>query len=492
MPEIRHQKLNDFLKKTDENHLPPVFLIYGEEYLNKIAMETLVNRLVPETARKTDLEILDGENENIPHAIEQVNTYSLLSNQKVVAICDSCIFVSRQDVDQILSKAKDAFMEDNLKRAAGYFTGCLGSLNLDLGNLVGKDKYAVLGSVQLDESDDEWIGKLIMYCREEGISVSSTKSHADRLMNAIEKGFPKGNRLIITTNVVDKRRQLYKKICEVGLIIDCSVSRGTRKADKDEQNALLYETFKSALDKTGKTMDSRAYKALYDKTGFDLRTFMSNLEKLIDFVGARERITAEDVETVLSRTKSDPVFELTNALSEQNPEKTIFFLNSLLSSDYHPLQILAAMTNQVRRLVICRSVCDDLGTHLCHQNISYNEFRSKILPKFMDEDHALQKVLLNWDDMMRNGDEKGGQGKKKRTGKKKKNVVSDVYIVKNPNNSYPVYQLLKSTLRFSLDQLTNAMEHLSAADHLLKTSPEDPKLILEKTVMNILINTRPG
>jgi DNA polymerase III subunit delta len=493
MPEIRHQELDGFLKKTDDKDLPLVFLIHGEEYLYKTAMKILTSRLVPEAARNTNLELLDGENENIPRAIEQVNTYSLLSDGKVVVIQDSRIFVSRQGADKILGKIRDAFRENNPKKAAGYFTGFLGNLNMDFSDLDGKDKYAILGPGVLDESDDDWIGKLIEYCKEEGRSVSSAGNQAERLAGAVERGFPGGNRLVITTDIVDKRRQLYKKIKETGLIIDCSVSKGARKADKDEQNAVLYENFKTALDKAGKTMDPPAYKLLYEKTGFDLRTFMSNLEKLIDFAGTRERITSADVETVLSRTKADPVFELTNALSGKDPEKTLFYLNSLLSSEYHPLQILAAMTNQVRRLSVCRSACDALGPRFCHGNVSFNEFKSKILPRFVDEDHALQNVFQEWEGMMKNKEEEGKEEKKKAGKKtvKKKHAASDVYLVKNPNNPFPVYQLMKSTLKYSRDELVNAMEHLNAADRLLKTSPEDPKLILEKAVFNILINTSP-
>ena len=61
-------------------------------------------------------------------------------------------------------------------------------------------------------------------------------------------------------------------------------------------------------------------------------------------------------------------------------------------------------------------------------------------------------------------------------------------MVKNPNNAYPVYQMMKSALKFTPDQLFNAMAHLNAADRRLKTSPEKPQLILEKAVLNILMN----
>ena len=73
---------------------------------------------------------------------------------------------------------------------------------------------------------------------------------------------------------------------------------------------------------------------MLEMTGFDLRTFSSNLDKLISYVGDRTEISIDDVETVLQRTKKDPLYELTNAVSERNAPQAIFFLDSLLSDNF--------------------------------------------------------------------------------------------------------------------------------------------------------------
>ena len=56
---------------------------------------------------------------------------------------------------------------------------------------------------------------------------------------AIVKGFPKQNHLIVTTENIDKRRSLYKTIKKYGVILDCSVPKGDRWADKQAQDAVL-------------------------------------------------------------------------------------------------------------------------------------------------------------------------------------------------------------------------------------------------------------
>ena len=71
----------------------------------------------------------------------------------------------------------------------------------------------------------------------------------------IEKEFPKDNHLIILTDIVDKRRSLFKVIREVGTIIDCSVPKGERRADKTAQESVLFDRMKKILEQHEKTID---------------------------------------------------------------------------------------------------------------------------------------------------------------------------------------------------------------------------------------------
>ncbi|MBW2326869.1 MAG: hypothetical protein JRF45_10365, partial [Deltaproteobacteria bacterium] len=176
------------------------------------------------------------------------------------------------------------------------------------------------------------------------LSIPSEGDNAALLQKAVEKGFPKGNHLIITSDMVDKRRKLYKIILKNGVVINCSVPKGARRADQLAQEAALVEQMETLLHGSGKTMDRRTFRAMYELTGFDLRIFSENLNTLISYVGDRKKIAQDDVKNVLKRTKKDPIYEFTNAISDRNVEKSLFFLMSLLSDNLHPLQILAAIT----------------------------------------------------------------------------------------------------------------------------------------------------
>ncbi len=483
MSEINHQQLAEYLDHSKENQFPSTFLIYGEEFLYKAALDKLLNALLPESNRNLNYEPLDGDNENLPEAIERVNTYSLLTDKKVIVLCDSRIFYSQGDSDQLYDKAKRAFEEKDMQKAVKYFINYLAVKNLNLDDVSKENRRQTLNFHEKGMSENEWLDKMIRYCMEEGASVSSVESHSKRLQKAIEKGFPKGNYLIITADLVDKRRALYKTIKEKGIIVDCAVPKGLRKADQDAQNVVLNRSLKSVLSKSGKTMGSNAYMALCEMTGFDLRTFTGNIEKLVSYVGDRTEITVEDVEFVLKRTKIDPIFELTNAISDRNIEKALFFLASLISAGFHPLQILAAMANQIRKLLLCRSLIDNRMETVWHRDVSYGKFKSHIIPIILEHDKTLLDQLIDWDGTLRPPD--SSQDKKKKGRKPVKAMSTDLFIAKNPNNPYPIYKVMLKSNHYTIDELMSAMEHLNQADRYLKTSAHNQTLILEKTIINI-------
>jgi DNA polymerase-3 subunit delta len=58
-------------------------------------------------------------------------------------------------------------------------------------------------------------------------------------------------------------------------------------------------------------------------------------------------------------------------------------------------------------------------------------------------------------------------------------------IVKNPNNPYPVYQMLKKSERFTKQELLAALNHLSEADLRLKSTGQNPRMVLEDMIFRI-------
>ena len=474
MTEINYKEFKDYLRKSDKGGFAPVYLIFGEELLYKTVFEELLDELVPASTRGLNYEPVDGANEKINEALQRINTYSLLQGTKVVAICDTQIFYSKLNEKALIEKAKNEYNNDNIQKAASYLLSLLGLLNLSFDDISKANRGKAL-KLDVDRSaGEEWFDKTIDYCIEGGLTPSNEEDKGKLLQQAIEKGFPKDNHLIITADMVDKRKGLYKAINKCGIVVDCSVPKGERRADRMAQEKVLYENMETVLTKNKKKMDKAATAAMFEMTGFNLRSFLNNLDKLISYVGERNKITIDDVKFVLKRTKSDPIFELTNAISERNLEKAIFFLNSLLPQLDHPLQLFAAITNQVRRLLLIKGFVESRHGRAWHAGIRFDQFQRAVMPAIKEYDKDLLTRLEDWESML---------SKNVNTAKRKSAV--DLLVAQNPNNPYPVYQMLLRSERFTTNELIEDLKRLSEADLRLKSTGGNPKIILEKVIFHI-------
>ena len=416
MTVIRHNEVQGYLKDFEpgEGSVPyPVYLLYGEEVLRKAALQKLLSFLMPGSSRRYSYETWEGSPENVLDAIQHLNTYALLDSGKVVALLDSTLYSSTQK-----------------------------------------------GTAPPDKTEK---------------MRSGSGDAADILMAALADKFPDRHYLVITTAAIDKRRRLYKATEEVGLVVDCSVPQGDRQADKVAQDAVLRESMQDLLTKHHKVLEPSAFAALCEMTGFDLSTFLNNLSKLIDYVGNRKGITLADVSFVLERTKQDPIYAFTNALSDKKIGNALFYMDSLLSNGYHELQLIAASVNQVRRLLVIRQVAGD-GAWQTY--MSYNAFRAQMMPRIQAHDTHLKDQLKDWEQSL--SAEEGAAGEKK-----KRQAGTDLLIAPNPNNAYPVYKLMQKAEKFNDSELIAALQLLGRADSRLKSSGQPPRSILADVVLKI-------
>ena len=486
MPEIHYKDLDDYLKKIKDNQktkgFAPVYLIFGEKVLYKNAFETLLDALIPSRLRSFNVHGIDGTNSHIEEVIERINTYSLLSGPKVIALYDSRIFYSKQDEGLLLEKAREAYADQNMNKAATFVLTLLALRNVSIDDIDETNKKKVFKLEGDKPGETEWLDQIIIFCKENKLSIPSEGYNADLLQDVIEKGFPKQNHLVITADMVDKRRKLFKIIKNKGIIIDCSVPKGDRRADKIAQEAVLAERMEVVLGRHGKVMNKNAYRAVYDLTGFDIDTFSDNLEKLIDYVGDEKEITEKDVAFVLKRTRKDPLYELTNSVAERNGEQSLFFLNSLLIEDFHPLQILASIANQIRKLIVIKDFVESSHGSVWHPEMQYARFANRMMTAIQSYNKELLGMIEQWNDIL-SGDMDGDEKMtRKRTESKRRAAVSDFEIANNP---YPVYKLMLNSEKFTKKELIAALDHLSQVDMRLKYTKQKPKTVLEEAILRI-------
>ena len=486
MTEISYHELERFLKKETlrrDASLPSVGLLFGEEVLYKKAQEKLVTAILGGLPRDIHFESVEGLNENMPTVLERINTYSLLSQSKVIAFTDARLFYSRLNQDRLWDSTAKASQAGEMKKAARFFLDLLSIQNLSFEDLQGSSLDAVLNPPG-NENDLAWVPAVIDYCRQNGLTVPAAVDPQSDLQMAIEKGFPSSHYLLVSTPIVDKRRTLFKTICEKGLVVDCSVPKGDRKADRAAQEALLDVTVDEVLEPYGKRMDLGARRALYDLTGFDLRTVSSNVEKLVHFTGERGTIGVDDVRQALRRTRQDPLYAFTEAVSNRQLSPSLFYLDSLLTGGEfdHPLPLLAAVTNQMRRLLVVKDFTESAHGRVWHPGCTYPQFQSQVMPAVKAFDESLQAHLKTWEQALANAADEGQQG---RRGKKKVNLHSDLFLAGKGRSPYPIYKTLQKAERFTRSELLQILKMLGDADRRLKRSGPTGRLVLEHAILVI-------
>jgi DNA polymerase-3 subunit delta len=62
---------------------------------------------------------------------------------------------------------------------------------------------------------------------------------------------------------------------------------------------------------------------------------------------------------------------------------------------------------------------------------------------------------------------------------------SDLGLTQGSKSPYPLFLLLKNANRYKKDELNNAFKLLSNADIRLKSSGEDPTVVIEDTIIRI-------
>jgi DNA polymerase-3 subunit delta len=475
MSEINHSQLDQHLQGNGSDDQPPVGLIHGQEMLVEQALERLVNHLLVAEQRDLCCEMVEGFVENLADALERVNTFALLAGTKIVVFKEAKLFEARSGQQQLLDKIARAFETGDVLQASRLFFSLCHRLEIDPRS-AGKGRS---GKPELAELI-ELIGKtglkqLVQYGLERNWSATEQSDSIRTLNEAINKGFPPRHHLIITTSAkVPKNLKLYKTIRDHGIIVDCHVPLGGRRADKVAQQNVLQHTLETLLAKSGKQLAGGLFDKLCRLTGFDLRTFTQNVEKLIAYTGQRQEITGQDIDHVLRSTKSDPVYEFTNAVADRNGAQALQLMNALLRDKWHPLQILSALANQIRKLLMAKDFAQSESGRIWSSGISYHQFQHQVLPMIQAHDDQIQRRIEQW---QASNDAKTLSGVKK--------SAAEMRIAPNPKNPYPVYQTFVKSERFTHRSLVAALVRLNQADLMLKSSGRDAALVLKSLVLEI-------
>ncbi|HVR16884.1 MAG TPA: hypothetical protein VMS25_11045, partial [Candidatus Limnocylindrales bacterium] len=163
------------------------------------------------------------------------------------------------------------------------------------------------------------------------------------------------------------------------------------------------------------------------------------------FVGERPTIRVEDVEAVVADHGEGWIFDLTRALGERNAATALSQLARLLAQGEPALKILGTIASETRRLLAARQLQTTELAKVWKRGMSYQQFQQTVLKQ------------------------------------------GSPLITRNPYADYMCFQRAE---RFSLGELRSHMEQLFAADYRLKSSSNQPRLVLERLILGMCLGAR--
>lgn len=432
--------------------IAPCYLLYGEEeYLLNETLNKILDIIVPESNRDFSLFYLDGENTDMNSLLDNILTPSLLGDRKITVVKNSTLFASREDLAKLIQKIKDN-IDENPARAAKYFLAFLKVAGFSLEDLhnsgwqkIRDDEWSKIVKGDAGEDRQKWLPRILEICLASGLPYSAGADKTEKLEEILKAGLPVGNCLIFTAEVVDKRKKIYKIISDLGVVHYF----GEVKKEYARKEVLQKEAQK-LLDSCGKKMSPAAWVALGGKTGFDFRRSMSELEKLISFVGKRSIVEKDDVEEAVGRTREDDIFALTNALSEKNHLAALEALKNLLDQGIHHLVILSMIVREIRLLLQARALVDSGKLPKFSHSMEYGLFQMSVYPAFRELTASTEssKALI---------------------------------FSQNP---FVIYNVLRNCVRFSSVRLMNFLDELLELERSFKSSASSPQLLLEMFLIN--------
>ncbi|MCM2263715.1 MAG: DNA polymerase III subunit delta [Desulfuromonadales bacterium] len=146
--------------------------------------------------------------------------------------------------------------------------------------------------------------------------------------------------LLVTATTIDKRRKFFQKFAQVGEIIEF------RRLYENQLPQFIRDRAREA----GRTFTGPALKLFCRRVGNNLAEVVGELDKLASYVGDREFFEEDDVAAVVSDTRVESVFALTDALGTGELAVALRLLGRLLDDGQPALVILSMLTRHFRQL----------------------------------------------------------------------------------------------------------------------------------------------
>jgi DNA polymerase-3 subunit delta len=434
-------RTNTVAKSLKNNEQVRCLLIFGDDLRVTEKVKSLISSLVPADQQVLNVDRIDGRITPWERVRASLMTPPFFPGTKVVWIEDAPYFMTGDQRNELGEKVMQLWNEGKEQDAAKLLADVLVLEGWTQERWEAPAPGATREIAALVNSDDEnAVERLMEYCRRQPLDLGRRRSaQLHGLEDLLEQGVPAWAFLLMTATQVDRRMRLYKRLEQMSAVLYLGLERERYgKVSRDALQAFITDRLLAAA----KTADAQARESIIQRAPADLRKLGNELDKLFLYVGERSSLRAHDVDAIVTDYGEDWVFELTNAISDQNACAALANLNRLMACGRHPLLLLGALASEARRLIAARELLDGVLRDRWKRGMLYPQFQQQVA---------------------RGGLPSGMRG------------------------SYGEYMCFTRAQRFTMPDLRRYLSAIHDADARLKSTGTNPRLVLEELIFSVSI-----
>jgi DNA polymerase-3 subunit delta len=167
----------------------------------------------------------------------------------------------------------------------------------------------------------------------------SRAEQLETLLDYVEDPVPE-TVLLLTAEKIDARRKIFQLFKKNGVSIEF------KKIYENQLPSFVRDLAKAS----NLSLTAGALKLFCKRVGTNLAEVQGEMEKLVGYLGERDLADEADVAAIVSDTRIESIFDLTDAMGRGDRSTALSLLDRLLAEGQAPLMILAMMTRHFRQM----------------------------------------------------------------------------------------------------------------------------------------------
>jgi DNA polymerase III delta subunit len=173
------------------------------------------------------------------------------------------------------------------------------------------------------------------------------------LASDIKAGLAEDQFLIMSAPGIDKRSAFFKAVKEAGDVTEYDIP------ERDyEARPVALKRAASLFKREGFSMASDAADAFIEKTGFETRQIMNEVEKMVLYKGSDKNVVLADVQIITSASGEAISWDFTDAVAERKLGDAIRLFRQLVFQKENPVRLIIAIESLFQNLLRFREYMD--------------------------------------------------------------------------------------------------------------------------------------